>query len=276
MPTLTLSKTYDDGAVLDAVDISNWLTDVETLLNTTGLDGDNILTAGITGSSKLVDNSVSTSNLASDCITTAKIAASGISDTANINAAAVTTVKIADNSVTTIKLADSAVTGAKILDSTLTKVKQTSATDAIDIETATTAYDSNETTIASVSITTSGRSVQIMLVPEMQTTYSSVPGVGPVSSYIDVGVSSGSNTDALISSNIRLYRNGTLISNNLFGGTRQVDYNNSGGAAITPACAFFDQAPAASTYTYHVTLQATDSSMVNSSARAYSLYAREL
>lgn len=98
MPTLTVTKSYSDGAVLNASDLDDIITSIETLINTTGLDDDNIQNSGITASSKLIDGTISAAKIATSAVTTAKI-----------NDAAVTTDKLADSSVTAAKLATAAI-----------------------------------------------------------------------------------------------------------------------------------------------------------------------
>jgi hypothetical protein len=92
MPTLTITKTYSNGntlteAMLDAIKSS-----IETFINTTKLDADNIQ-----------DSAITAAKLASNSVTAAKI-----------DSSAVTAAKLDTNSVTTAKIADSNVTGAKI------------------------------------------------------------------------------------------------------------------------------------------------------------------
>lgn len=82
MPSLTISKTYEDGDVLLESDLDLIRTDITTFINTTKLDADN-----------LQDAAVTTAKLASDAVTTAKIT---------------------DANVTTAKIADNAITGAKL------------------------------------------------------------------------------------------------------------------------------------------------------------------
>lgn len=98
MATLSITKSYDDGAVLTEADLDNIKNDVETFLNTTKINDDNIQNAGITASSKLVDGSVSAAKIATSAVSTAKIADE-----------AVTTNKLADESVTAAKLATTAI-----------------------------------------------------------------------------------------------------------------------------------------------------------------------
>ena len=82
MATANFTRSYDDGNVLAKSDLDAFLDDIETLLNTTGLNDDNIVAKGI--------------------------------GTASLGDGAVTTVKIAASAVTTAKLADDNVTGAKL------------------------------------------------------------------------------------------------------------------------------------------------------------------
>jgi len=83
MPTLTITKTYSDGTVLTEADLDNIKDDVETFLNVTKIDQDNIQTGGVNAAS-----------LATNSVTTIKIT--------DLN---VTTAKLANASVTSIKLA---------------------------------------------------------------------------------------------------------------------------------------------------------------------------
>jgi len=83
MPALTTTRNYADAQVLDEQDLDDAFDSIETLLNTTKLDGDNLQTGG-----------VPTAALANLAVTTAKI-----------DALAVTTAKLDDASVTSAKLA---------------------------------------------------------------------------------------------------------------------------------------------------------------------------
>lgn len=88
MATIAITKSYADGSILVEADLDNIKDDVETFLNVTGINDDNIQTGGITASSKLVDASISTAKLADSAVTTAKI-----------NNDAVTAAKIASTAV---------------------------------------------------------------------------------------------------------------------------------------------------------------------------------
>lgn len=93
MASLDTTRNYNDGEVLVEADLDAFLDDIETFLNVTKINDDNIQNNGITGSTKLLNQSVTESKLASN---------------------SVTTLKIADGNVTTAKIADAAVTEAKL------------------------------------------------------------------------------------------------------------------------------------------------------------------
>lgn len=111
MPTLNISTSYANGSPLTKAQLDEIVDGVETFLNTTKIDQDNIATGG-----------VATASLADNAVTTAKITDSNVT-TAKINDLAVTTGKINDLAVTTGKLASSAVTTAKITDANVTADK---------------------------------------------------------------------------------------------------------------------------------------------------------
>lgn len=95
MATLSTTRSYEDGEVLVEADLDAFLDDIETFINTTKFNDDNIQNSGITGSTKLLNASVTESKLAANAVTTLKIADS-----------AVTTAKILDSNVTNDKLAN--------------------------------------------------------------------------------------------------------------------------------------------------------------------------
>jgi len=77
MPTLTITKTYSDGTVLTEADLDNFKNDVETFLNTTKIDQDNIQTGGVNAAS-LATDSVETVKIKALNVTTAKLAAASV------------------------------------------------------------------------------------------------------------------------------------------------------------------------------------------------------
>lgn len=94
MATLSATRSYEDGEVLVEADLDAFLDDIETFINTTKFNDDNIQNSGITGSTKLLNASVTESKLAANAVSTNKLAAD-----------AVTTAKILDANVTAAKLA---------------------------------------------------------------------------------------------------------------------------------------------------------------------------
>lgn len=158
MPVLAITKTYADGDTLFEADLDNIKDDLENFLNVTKLNDDNIQNSGITASTKLVDATVTSAKIASAAITTSKI-----SDDA------VTTAKIVDANITTAKILDANVTTAKLADASVTQAKRAALGQQISAScglftTASTSYV--DVTNLSVSITTTGRPVMCMLVPD--------------------------------------------------------------------------------------------------------------
>jgi len=98
LATLSITKQWANGEVLLEADLDYIKSDIETFLNTTKINDDNIQTGGVTASTKLVDLSITAAKMGTDSVTTPKIEAS-----------AVTTAKIADSNVTLGKLAAAAI-----------------------------------------------------------------------------------------------------------------------------------------------------------------------
>lgn len=73
MPTLTITKTYQDGDILLESDLDNIKDDVETFLNVTKLDGDN-----------LQSGSIDTDQLAASSVTAAKLAGDLVAEQAQV------------------------------------------------------------------------------------------------------------------------------------------------------------------------------------------------
>jgi hypothetical protein len=113
---------------------------IETFLNTTKLNDDNIRDGGITASTKILDGSINTAKLGAECIETVKI-----------NDLAITTAKFADLAVGTDALAAASVTLGKLesINSTLSTDKSTT-------------VNNQTSSIATINVTTTGRPVIIM------------------------------------------------------------------------------------------------------------------
>lgn len=155
MPTLTITKTFQDGDVLFEADLDNIIDDIETFINVTKLDNTNLQDATIDASTKLQDNTITSAKIASNAITTAKILDSNVT-TAKINDLAVTTAKINDLAVTTAKINDAAVTYAK-------RAAVTISTSSSSGNYTTTSTSYVDITNLSVSITTTGRPLLIQI-----------------------------------------------------------------------------------------------------------------
>jgi hypothetical protein len=173
MPTLTISTTYADDAVLTKAQLDEIKNGIETFLNTTLIDSDNIAPGG-----------VAASNLAAGAVTATKLGTSAV-ETAKINDLAVTTAKIAANAVTGAKLnsdtvdnstlqysssqlsiKDLGVTTAKLAAGSVTRAKLESVGQQISASCG--AYSTSSASYVDVSnltvtITTTGRPVYLAL-----------------------------------------------------------------------------------------------------------------
>jgi hypothetical protein len=121
MPTLTIPNTFIDGDTIEAAEHNANFSAIATLVNSTGLDADNLADGAVT-TAKLASSAVETAKIADLNVTAGKLAADSVT-TAKIVDSNVTTAKIADLNVTTAKIADLNVTTAKINDGAVTKAK---------------------------------------------------------------------------------------------------------------------------------------------------------
>jgi hypothetical protein len=103
MATLSITKSYADAQILFEADLDAMKSSIETFVNTTKLNDDNIQNQGITGSTKLADLSVATANLEDETL-----------GSSNFDASAVTTAKLGSSAIIAAKIDSSAVTAAKI------------------------------------------------------------------------------------------------------------------------------------------------------------------
>lgn len=246
MPTINLTRNYEDGTILFQSDLDAFLDDLESFLNTTKIDNSNIQDGGIDGSlklttasvveSKLASAAVTTSKIADDAVTTAKILAANVT-TAKIADSNVTTAKIADSNVTTAKIADSNVTTAKIADGAVTQAKRAALGHQLSGESgggndisggwqvpATSTW--TDVPNHSISITTTGRPIRIVLVP--------LPGGTGFPAFLSA---SNNGTSAYV----RATRDGSTVATTWVGD-----------AKIPPSSVEFIDTPAAGTYTYKI------------------------
>ncbi len=122
MATISLTRNYHDGEVYTQAEIDAPYDDIETFLNVTKINDDNIQNNGITGSLKLLTGSVSTGKIADAAITTSKLADQAVT-AAKIATASITETQMGPLSVGTPELIDASVTTVKILDANVTAAK---------------------------------------------------------------------------------------------------------------------------------------------------------
>jgi hypothetical protein len=226
MATLDVTRSYTDGATLNASMLDDFLDDIETLINTTKLNDDNLQNAGITASSKLIDGSITAAKLGSSAVETAKINDLAVT-TGKINDLAVTTGKINDLGVTTGKIAANAVTRAK-----LESVGQQISSSSGSFTRTNTSY--GDVTNLSVSITTTGRPV--MLFPQ--------PASDTSESYVGASDASGNSPNA----DFKILRGATEIASFKVGGL--ATGASPAGFKAPPGSIQYLDVPSAGTYTY--------------------------
>lgn len=197
MGTLTITRSYNDTALLSETDLDNIKDGTQTFLNTTKLNGDNIQDDGIDAGLKLILGSLEAAKFPANAITSTKLADSPDGITAiKINNLAVTTAKIAASAVTTAKITDASVTYAK-LSACNTDVSVASGS-IVTLAAYTTISDSNFLTQGTFtkSITTTGRPVLIQLIGEDATS----------------NVTATSSGAEIVIGYFAIFRDGTLIS----------------------------------------------------------------
>jgi hypothetical protein len=227
MSTLTITRNYSDDetyteAIVDAQNDS-----IESWANG-NIGATNIASGGVEAGN-LASNAVTTVKIAADAVTTAKIADSNVT-TAKIADSNVTTAKIADLNVTTAKINDLAVTTAKINDGAVTQAKraalgqQVSSSSGNFSVSGSTSY--TDVTNLSVTLTTTGRPVMLVLVPD---------AAGGTSSTIG-------NAGSSYAGYIKFLRDATSLGELTY---QQATYNSGQTPVIVDV-------PSAGTYTYKV------------------------
>lgn len=204
MAQISITKNWADGEILLEADLDEIKADVETFLNTTGINDDNIQNGGITGTTKIATGTIGTANLASGAVTTAKIE---------------------DDAVTAAKIADSAIdAAAKIVNSTITYAKLNLSSG--DIPTAKLAADAGITTgmIGAAQVTPAKLSTRLQSVANASTPITtsanaqvSFTGTGrPVMILLSATSNDGTNgfycAAASGASNLGIYKNGSLMT----------------------------------------------------------------
>lgn len=117
MPLLTVTKTYADLQVLNESDLDNIKNSIETFINITKLDEDNLQNLAVT-TTKIANAAVTDIKLATDSVTTLKIKDLNVT-VDKLAADSVTTTKIKDLNVTLAKMAANSVDSSKIVDGSI-------------------------------------------------------------------------------------------------------------------------------------------------------------
>lgn len=226
MPTLTITKTYDDEQVLTEAMLDDIKDSIETFVNTTKLNADNIQAGGV-GTTQLANSAVSTDKLADNAVTAAKLSSSASVDASR----AVGTDHIKDSAITSEKLSTDS---NSILSSSLTS-QSTSSTTFVDL------------TNLSVSITTRGRPVLIMAVSDAA---SAVTGSG---------FAFNSTVDSAERAMIACLRDVTAIGYNFILTAADISPTTSSTlVGLPPSSMIFYDTPAAGTYTYKLQGKVSD------------------
>lgn len=113
MAQLNITRLYADNEVLFEADLDEISGDIETFMNVTRLNDDNIQDAGITASAKFVDGSVTSGLIESGSFTTSKLQDASV-DTNALGALSITTAKIPDASLSGLIFATSSLAISKL------------------------------------------------------------------------------------------------------------------------------------------------------------------
>jgi len=162
MPTFTMTKNWDDGTVLTESQLDDIKSSVETFLNTTKLDGDNIQTGGIP-----------TAALANSCVTADKIATavagSGLTGGAGTALAVQVDGSTIEINADTLRVKDAGITQAKLADRTVGTTAAAGGvarSDSSGTFTFTSTSYTDVTNLAVASIVTTGRPIRAFLIPD--------------------------------------------------------------------------------------------------------------
>ena len=239
MPVLDITRGYREGEIFLEEHIDSICDAVETLVNTTKVDDENIQSGGIE-TAVLIDTSVSTAKIADLAITTIKIADTAVT-TAKILDSAVTAAKIANSAVTTAKINNSAVDVSKITAGAITNIKLSTVGEQVSTEGTQTVTASGFTSVCSVSFTTDSTAVRTVWVKlQGSSTNSASP------SY--VGTEAADNFTRL---NWQIKRDSTVIASGFLFADRVSTGGQTNLQIIPDAIEVFDgNASTNTTYTY--------------------------
>ncbi len=263
MPTFTVDKDYQDTVDLTESQLDAAFDSIETFLNTTKIDGDNIQAGGVP-TAALATGAVTAAKIDASAVTTAKIADSNVT-TAKINDLAVTTAKINDLGVTTGKINTAAVTQAKLAARTTTTDGTDPGAGGVVFSASSASFTTTSTTYVdvtnlSVTLTTTGRPVRITLDTADGSTTSTVGSTR---------ASSGAQVYVLL----KAVRDATDIK---IVGLEQTSGSSSGSVdlKVPPGVVDFIDTPAAGTYVYK--LQAEVGANMTANVTACRLMAYEI
>jgi hypothetical protein len=257
-----ITRSYADGLDLTEAMLDSICDGVETKLETTKLNDDNLQNAGITGSTKLVDGSVTAVKLATDAVTTVKIqddavtkakiaadlAGSGLAQNVDGSLEVTVDASTIEINADTLRVKDSGITTAKINAAAVTRAKlaavgqQTSSGTSGQTVTSTSLTDLSN---GSVSLTTTGRPVFIGLVSRTPAT----------NAYIQ---NSGSTSPTCY---VAFLRDGTVVYQ------QEMTVSATGASAVVTrlpiSCFWTIDTPAAGTYTYKCQLKTETSEQID-------------
>lgn len=248
MPTLSITKSYDDGTALTESQLDDAFGSVSTFINTTKLDADNLQDGAVTAA-KLGASAVTATKIDSDAVTTAKILDLNVT-AGKLAADSVVTAKILDLNVTTGKINDLAVTTGKLANNAVTFAKMVASNISQSSGITVTVSDTTtptDVTGLSCAITTTGRDVRLSLMTSNTSSDTTQGG------YVAVG-KGDIGTDQSIGL-ILFLRDSTVIGKYTLSLTAGASVSLSGDhSIIVPASSFSceDISLAAGTYTYKV------------------------
>jgi hypothetical protein len=242
MPTLSITKSYADGNTLFESDLDNIKDGLETFINVTRLDADNLQDSAVT-TAKLANGAVTAPKLASGAVTAPKIA-DGAVETAKIADGAVTAAKLAADAVVEAKIEDGAVTTAKIADNAVTQAKLAARPmTSNNVPTGDVAVSSSSGTFNTTS--TSFTNVSNLSVTIITTG-------GPIQ--LELQSASTSESYVRLNDSASPFGQGQLqfTRDNASLGVLEIPFYGSAADAIPPAAFAHVDAPAAGTYIYRV------------------------
>jgi hypothetical protein len=293
MASLSVTRSYADGEILLENDLDAFLDDIETFLNSTRINDDNIQDSGITGSSKIVNASITGAKLANGAISTIKIADDSVtkdkiaadvaglglaqnadgslevdvddstieisSDNIRVKDLGITTAKINDLAVTSAKIAAGAVGTTQLLDSNVTTAKL--ANDAVtNAKTALTISSSTETVSDTDVGTSSGGSGEndTFLCTELQVAITTVGNpvlivLQPTS--VPSNITSSDGGSAAASAALTSGSAGMSAAYVLYRGATALAKLTAASATPSLGQIMYFDIPAAGTYTYSIRVQ---------------------